>query len=107
VESLHELRKRAKDLWYAAQLLQAARPKRAKTIVDRAHELSDLLGSDHDLAILRERAVGDPSLEPAELEQLEKLIDRRREHLRREALSSAERLYRRKPRKVARRLALG
>src|SRR5207244_130714 len=53
VENLHELRKRAKDLWHAGQLLQECQPKRAKQLARRAHALSDLLGEDHDLAVLR------------------------------------------------------
>jgi len=107
VENLHELRKRAKDLWHAAQLLAERRPKRAQTLALRAHRVSDLLGEEHDLAILAQRVAGEPgTLEPAEQGLLRELIERRRKHLRRQGLSCAERLYRRKPRKLRRRLAL-
>jgi CHAD domain-containing protein len=107
VENLHELRKRSKDLWYAAQLLRDCHPARTRELADRAHVLSDLLGSDHDLAILRERALSEPDrLTPAERELLEDLIERRRKRLRRKALDQASRLYRRKPRKLARKLRL-
>jgi CHAD domain-containing protein len=107
VENLHELRKRSKDLWYAAQLLRDCDPERTKALAGQAHELSDLLGSDHDLALLRERALSESErLTAADRELLEDLIDRRRRRLRRQALDRASRLYRRKPRKLTRRLGL-
>jgi CHAD domain-containing protein len=56
-EHFHEWRKRVKDLWYAAQILRPAEPRRMKKLAARAHGLSNLLGADHDLAILRERAL--------------------------------------------------
>jgi hypothetical protein len=107
MENLHELRKRGKDLWHATQLVHECQPRRAALIARRAHELSDLLGEEHDLAILRERAVSERSVfGPGELELLETRIERRRKRLRRKALSRAARLYRRKPRTMVRRLAL-
>ena len=96
----------AKDLWHAAQLLRESRPKRAKKLARRAHALSDLLGEDHDLAVLRERMDSQPELlQPAERQLLHELVDQRRERLRGQALSCATRLYRRKPGKLRRRLA--
>jgi CHAD domain-containing protein len=104
-ENLHELRKRAKDLWHAAQVLRPADPKRLKRLGRRAHALSDRLGDDHDLAVLldaaRERAV---ALGPGELALLRALVDRRRARLRRDALARARRVYARTPRSWARRL---
>jgi len=47
-ENLHELRKRATYLWYAAQIVRPAAPKKMKRIAGRAHELWDLIGEDHD-----------------------------------------------------------
>ena len=105
-EALHELRKRAKDLWHAAQLLRPAAPKRMKKLARRAHGLSDVAGEDHDLAVLlggaRERA---RTLRPGELELLDALVARRRMELQREALARGRRVYRRKPRKLANRIA--
>ena len=40
-ETFHELRKRAKDLWHAAQILRPAAPKAMKELARRAHALSD------------------------------------------------------------------
>ena len=58
-----------------------------------ARELSDLLGDDHDLAVLAELASDCPSTS--------RLIDRRRRELQRASFASAERLFARKPGKVA------
>jgi CHAD domain-containing protein len=106
-ENLHELRKRAKDLWYGARLLRPVSPKRIKQLAGRAHRLADLLGDDHDLAVLLDRARSRPELfEPGELELLTALIKRRRRVLQRRALRCAARVYRRKPRKLLRTLSL-
>jgi CHAD domain-containing protein len=105
-ENLHELRKRAKDLWYAAQVARPA-SKRMKGLARTAHELSDLIGEEHDLAILQERANDrrDRFDDERTVGELGTLIERRRDELRREALSLAARLFQKKPRKVARPLA--
>jgi CHAD domain-containing protein len=103
-ENLHELRKRAKYLWYAAQIVRSAAPKKMKRLARRAHELSDLIGEDHDLALLAQRAEEDPDRFPDETAagELAALVERRRAELQREALELAQRLFRRKPRKVVR-----
>jgi CHAD domain-containing protein len=54
-ESLHELRKRVKDLWYAGQVVRPVAPKKMRRIARRAHQLSSVIGEDHDLAILGQR----------------------------------------------------
>jgi hypothetical protein len=64
-----------------------------------------VLGDDHDLSVLLERAHAQPALfGPGELELLEGLVERRRKLLQRAALARAARLYRRKPRKFVRQL---
>ena len=55
-EALHEWRKRVKDLWHQCQVLTPLWPKRMKAMADAAHDLSDLLGEDHDLAVLAQTA---------------------------------------------------
>lgn len=96
-ENLHELRKRTKDLWYSAQILRPAAPKRMKRLSRRAHDLSDLIGEEHDLAILAERVSDGPAVG-----DLTDLIERRRAALRRQLFPLGRRLFRKKPRKVAR-----
>jgi hypothetical protein len=76
-----------------------------RRVAKRAHALSDLVGEEHDLAVLIETARGRPhDLDADSLARLELLADRRRATLRRKALRRAEKLYRRKPRAMARRL---
>jgi len=102
-EELHELRKRAKDLWHAAQIVRPASPKTMKKLARRAHALSDLAGDDHDLAVLRAAArERHATLAPGELALLEGLIARRRARLQRKALSRGRRVYARRPRRLAR-----
>ena len=105
-ENLHELRKRAKDLWYTGQIVQAASPKAMKRMVKDAHALSDLVGEDHDLALLAESATARPERfgEDASLEDLLSLIERRRKELQRKALKTGGRLYAKKPKTVAKKL---
>jgi CHAD domain-containing protein len=102
---LHELRKRTKDVWHAGQLLGSLSPKRVRRLRRRAHRLSDVLGDDHDLAVLLDRAEQLPdTFGPGELELLRAAVERRRRTCRREALAREGKLYRRKPRKLVRRL---
>jgi CHAD domain-containing protein len=103
-ERLHELRKRAKDLWYAGQIVRPASPKKMRRIARRAHELSNLIGEDHDLAMLAQRASErrDQFDDDATLRDLAKLIERRRDELQREAMGLAQRLFRKKPGKLVR-----
>ena len=51
-ELLHAWRKRAKDLWYHQRLLAPAWPDVLGAQAEAAHALSELLGDDHDLAVL-------------------------------------------------------
>jgi CHAD domain-containing protein len=103
-ENLHELRKRAKYLWYAAQVVRLAAPKKMKRIARRAHELSNLLGEDHDLALLAQRASERRGrfAEGTAAGELKALTEHRQAELRREALDLGQRLFRKKPRKVVR-----
>ena len=100
VEGLHEWRKRVKDLWYHHTLLRVVWPPVMKAVGDEAHELSDLLGDDHDLAMLlgwaREHAEA-----PAELVEA---VESRRDALQADAFALGARLYADKPRAFLRRL---
>ena len=91
--ALHEWRKRVKQLWYQHGLLRSLWPPVMEAVAKDAHELSNLLGDDHDLAVLADwmREHADP---PPELFEA---IDRRREALARDSLALGERLYAEKP----------
>ena len=137
---LHEWRKRVKDLRYAAEMLdrvdahgdaysrapakRAARRRRAGKraragrdaafvgeLVRRADDLGELLGEEHDLAMLAERvrreasagrASGAPG--PGSRKALLRAIARRRKRLRKRALRDGQRLYARKPKQFVRRM---
>jgi hypothetical protein len=135
--AMHLWRKRVKDLRYAAEMLDRAsdeprgggggsskrnrRHKRARTggepayagrVARRADELGELLGEEHDLALLaaRIRAQGKRAGAAGRLgagtrKLLLKLIAERRKRLRSRALREGKRLYRRRPRKFARRIS--
>ena len=103
-EHLHEWRKRSKDLWHALQILRPAAPKRMRARAKQAHELSDLLGDDHDLAVLREHVATTafPAEEEATRTALLSVIDRRRASLQRDAFKLGKRIYARRPKRFAR-----
>jgi CHAD domain-containing protein len=106
VTNLHELRKRVKDLWYQVRLIGDADKHLLGPLADHAHDLSDHLGDDHDLALLRETvqrrraAFADPAHKRHLLEQ----IDQRRGELQFAAISLAERIYDDKPKRFTKRL---
>jgi CHAD domain-containing protein len=106
-ERLHELRKRAKDLWYHLRLLRPAWRPVLEPLADQAHELSDRLGDDHDLVVLRERLDAPGiALTAEQREYLDGLIERRRSELQAEAFALGERLYAEKPKAFANRLGV-
>jgi CHAD domain-containing protein len=107
VTNLHELRKRVKDLWYQVRLIREADKHMLGSLADHAHDLSDHLGDDHDLALLRETvqrrrtAFSDPSDKRHLIEE----IDHRRGELQFAAISLAERIYDEKPKRFTKRIA--
>jgi CHAD domain-containing protein len=106
-ENLHEWRKRVKDLWYHQTLLQCCWPELMDPLGDQAHELSDLLGLDHDVAVLREWAQAHPAAAggTSGLEAFNAAAETRRAELQREAIALGGRLYAERPRAYAKRLA--
>jgi CHAD domain-containing protein len=93
-ENLHEWRKRVKDLWYHCSILEETWKPVMRALADEAHELSDRLGDDHDLAVLLD--FGADSLEPH--------IATRRRELQEEAFGYGARLYADKPKAFVRRI---
>jgi CHAD domain-containing protein len=124
--TMHEWRKRVKDLRYAAEMLDRSGAERdtaskqhgktadlrfAKRTGKRADDLGELLGEEHDLAMLGERVraeakagrlPGAPGRRTRRL--LLKLIAKRRRKLRKRALRDGERLYGRTPKRFVRRM---
>jgi CHAD domain-containing protein len=100
VEALHEWRKRVKELWYHHTLLRALWPPVMAAVGDEAHELSDLLGDDHDLAVLADWAGehADPGPEFFEA------VGAQRAKLQKEAFAQGARVYADKPSAYLRRV---
>jgi CHAD domain-containing protein len=100
VESLHEWRKRVKDLWHHHTLLRAVWPPVMEAAGDEAHELSDRLGDDHDLAVLaawvEENGYAGPEFFAA--------VEERRGELQAEAFALAGRVYAEKPKAFRKRM---
>jgi len=61
-EAFHLWRKRAKDLWYQAQVLESCCTPQLRALAELLAELGDLLGEDHDLAVLAAAAGASPAL---------------------------------------------
>lgn len=81
-EALHELRKCVKTLWYHLRLLGKVRPGKLTPLAQALERAGELLGVDHDLAMLRAYAVEN---EGDSLDVLDPLIAHRRAKLQRKA----------------------
>jgi CHAD domain-containing protein len=92
-ERLHEWRKRVKDLWHLLRLFSSLWPPVFKCWAAETHRLADLLGDDHDLAVLRgvlDRAEGKAARGNGALRSA---ISARRRELQQEAIQLGDRIY--------------
>ena len=99
-ENLHEWRKQTKYFWHQLQLFEPLGPgSRVPEFADLAHKVEDLLGDDHDLAVLAQRAeeARDAFSKGAGREALLTLIGRYRASLQHKALQLGLRLYEERP----------
>jgi CHAD domain-containing protein len=125
--AMHSWRKRVKDLRYAAEMLRRSdRPctedaptptkhgrdaraaaKSLRKLASRADELGELLGEEHDLAVLEEHLRAGEKLwrtGQGTRKALLRAIAKRRRALRKRALRQGERLYTDKPSRFVRRV---
>ena len=107
-DELHEWRKRVKYLRNATAALEGATSKDGKKVVERAEEIGDLLGEDHDLVLLGEAlmAKGAESLRLAAVEDTQKRIARRRAKLQKDARKLGKQLFEDKPKRFVKELGL-
>lgn len=105
--NLHAWRKRAKDLWYHERLLTPVWPSVLAAHGEEVHVLTELLGDDHDLAVLQERLEGGVALPPAadaDRAAILALLEERRAELRADATSLGRRVYAESPKAFAARM---
>ncbi|MBV9816816.1 MAG: CHAD domain-containing protein [Solirubrobacterales bacterium] len=102
LEAMHAWRKRVKDLWYQQRLLAPSCGPTTRGHARDLHRLSDVLGDDHDLGVLRARLtdlhVG------TDVDALIALLDHRQAELRGEAWALGDRVYAEKPATFAKRM---
>lgn len=94
-EMFHEWRKRVKYLWYQIEILALLWPNVLANLAEELHTLSEYLGDDHDLAVLRRTVLDDPDgfADEKELLLFVTLIDQKRLRLQAAAQPLGERLY--------------
>ncbi|MBS3805727.1 MAG: CHAD domain-containing protein [Oleiphilaceae bacterium] len=98
-QDFHEWRKRVKYHVHHLDLLRPLWPRVTKAWRKEAKVLADILGDDHDLAILDEllESEGERLAESPTRRQLQQIIRKKQQRLRREALEISHRLYAEKP----------
>jgi CHAD domain len=112
--TMHQWRKRVKDLRYAAEMLDArGSEQRLRELSRRADELGEVLGEDHDLAVFAQRIRAGAKRRGRDQvwrcgrgtrKLLLKAIAARRRELRKRALRRGRRLFRAKPKQLVRRV---
>ncbi len=95
-DAFHDWRKRAKDLWYQCQLLRDICPGLLGALEGMLAHLGDLLGEDHDLAVLQASAPASPALHA-------RIVERHQE-LRADAWRVGQRVYAERPQAFLRRM---
>lgn len=101
-EGVHEWRKRTKDLWYQLRIVEDAWPELLGPTVDQAHELAELLGEHHDLAVLAEDLRERDRL--GDRDPFEAAIAKSQAELLKAAIGIGRRLYAEKPKAFRRRI---
>jgi CHAD domain-containing protein len=102
---LHRWRKDVKNLWHLIRLGRKRLPRAATMTADELERLGDLLGRDHDHAVLAEKLALSPHADHGLMGQLA-IIARKRHALESDALKLGARVYSTKPKKFAGRMRL-
>ena len=105
-EAFHDWRKQVKYLWYHTQILENIWPSVMRAQAAKLDQLGELLGQDHDLAVLRTTVLTEfpRAGATATLRALERRIDGVRSRMQARARLLAERIYLERPREFSRRL---
>jgi CHAD domain-containing protein len=103
-DALHTWRKRTKDLWYELRFVGNVCGGMAAGHAREAHRLADLLGDDHDLAVLHATLRRLASQAPTDVDAVIGLLEHRRHQLQAEARLLGARVYAEPPDAFARRI---
>lgn len=104
-EVFHDLRKSVQWHWRQMALISRAWPDYFKVRVDAARDLSQILGDEHDLSMLRALVTARDDLTADHQGPIVRLARARQEELRHEALSRAALLLSEPPKSFAKRMA--
>jgi len=106
VAQLHEWRKQSRYLRHQLELLRPLKPAVLGPLASRTHRLGEILGDDHDLAMLRRELAGDPERFGGAhaIAPLLGRIDHRREKLEDRAIAVGRTIFKRAPDDFVRRL---
>ena len=105
-EAFHDWRKQVKYLWYHTQILENVWPPVMQSLTEELDQLGELLGQDHDLALLHTTVLAEfpRAGATATLMALERRIGEVRARKQSEARLLGERIYLERPRDFTRRL---
>ena len=105
-EAFHDWRKQAKYLWYHTQILENIWPSVMQAQAEELDQLGELLGQDHDLAVLCTTVLAEfpRTGATATLRALARRINGVRTRMQAQARPLAERIYLEQPRDFTRRL---
>ena len=98
--------KHAKYLRYQLEVVRPLWPERVQELASEADRMAELLGDDHDLAVLRQMLTDDPERfgDGRITEMLLALIDRRRAELEEDFIPLGQRFFQDGPKEFTRRL---
>ena len=105
-EAFHELRKAVQWHWRQMAMISRGWPEYFDVRIAAARKLAEVLGDDHDLAVLEAEVRRLSSQLPANGAPIENLIIQRKDELRNEAKPYAERLFIERPSEYVRRIAV-
>jgi CHAD domain-containing protein len=95
--AMHEFRKQVKSYWHALEAFAPVRPTQIGRTIKSAKRLADLLGEDHDLALLADKLRTLAASPDESVRTLLDAIELRQRRLRRKALKIGAALYEKPP----------
>ncbi|HTU26953.1 MAG TPA: CHAD domain-containing protein [Pirellulales bacterium] len=94
ISNLHEWRKQVKYLWNEIEFIKRLRPRALGRLAGSLHRLGDLLGDDHDLAVLVQTfEKSQAANKAAVVEELAPLIHEQRRRFEQKAFRLGEQLF--------------